>query len=125
MTGELTVAEYMQDAADQIDALIANALAGMVNLPGGYQDKVGCGAAWDPACESTAMVAGEGGLYTLTVSLPAGSYEFKVALDGSWATNYGSDGSLDGPNYLLELAADGSVTFTYDSATHLVTWVIE
>ncbi len=125
MTGDLTVAEYMQDAAEQIDALIANALAGMVNLPGAYQDKAGCGAAWDPACESTAMVAGDGGLYTLTVSLPAGSYEFKVALDGSWATNYGSDGSLDGPNYLLELAADGSVTFTYDSATHLVTWVIE
>lgn len=125
MTGSETVAKYMQDAADQIRALIANALAGMVNLPGSYQDKAGCGAAWDPACESTAMTLGDDGLYHLTVSLPAGDYEFKVALDGSWAVNYGSDGAQDGPNYTLSLPADGKVNFTYDPATHLVTFTIE
>jgi len=125
MTGDLTVAEYMTDAADQISSLILGALAGMVNLPGSYQDKAGCGAAWDPACEATAMTLGDDGLYHLTVSLPAGSYEFKVALDGSWAVNYGSDAALNGSNYVLELAADSTVVFTYDPATFLVTYTTE
>ena len=115
----------MTDAAEQIRALIKGALVGMVNLPGSYQDKAGCGAAWDPACEATGMVEGDDGMYTLTVELPTGDYEFKVALDGDWTTNYGSDGELDGPNYALSLAADGTVTFTYDPETHLVEVVIE
>jgi hypothetical protein len=53
--------------------------------------------------------------------LKAGSYEYKVALDGSWGVNYGSDGALNGPNYTMTLAADSTVTFTYDPNTHLVT----
>lgn len=110
----------MKDAADQVRALIQGALAGMINLPGSYQDKAGCGGQWDPACEATAMKKGDDGLYTLTIELPAGEYEFKVALDGAWTVNYGSDGAQDGPNYKLSLAADGNVTFTYNPETHLV-----
>jgi hypothetical protein len=111
----------MKDAATQVRSLIAGALAGMVNLPGSYQDQVGCGGQWDPACEKTAMVKGDDGLYRLTVQLPAGDYEYKVALDGAWTTNYGSDGAQYGPNYTLSLSAGSEVTFTYDPATHLVT----
>jgi hypothetical protein len=110
----------MTDAATQVRSLIAGALAGMVNLPGSYQDKTGCGGTWDPACEATALVQGEDGLYRLTVQIPTGEYEFKVAMDGAWTVNYGSDGAQDGPNYALSLAADSTVTFTYDPATHLV-----
>ena len=120
ITGQLTPEESMKDAADQIRALIQGALAGMVNLPGSYQDKAGCGAAWDPACAATAMVEGDDGLFTLTVDIPAGDYEFKVALNGDWGINYGSDGQQDGPNYTLSLEADSSVTFTYDPETQLV-----
>ncbi len=115
----------MTDAANQVRALIQGALAGMVNLPGSYQDKAGCGAQWDPACEATAMVKGDDGLYTLTVQLPAGEYEYKVALDGAWTVNYGSDGAQDGPNYKLSLTADSKVTFTYNPETQLVETVIE
>jgi hypothetical protein len=118
--GTQTPEAAMKDAANQVRSLIAGALAGMVNLPGSYQDKAGCGGQWDPACPSTAMKKGDDGLYTLTVQLPAGDYEFKVALDGSWTVNYGSDGAQDGPNYPLKLTADGSVTFTYSPETHLV-----
>jgi len=110
----------MTDAANQVRALIQGALAGMVNLPGSYQDQTGCGGQWDPACEATALTEGDDGLYTLTVDLKAGDYEYKVALDGAWTVNYGSDGAQDGPNYTLSLTADGSVTFTYDPETHLV-----
>jgi len=121
VTGQQTPEAAMTDAANQIRTLIAGALAGMVNLPGTWQDQAGCGATWDPACEATGMVQGADGLYTLTVNLKAGSYEYKVALDGSWGVNYGSDGALNGPNYTLTLAADSTVTFTYDPNTHLVT----
>jgi maltose-binding protein MalE len=119
--GTQTPEAAMTDAANQVRDLIQGALAGMVNLPGSYQDKAGCGAQWDPACEKTGMVKGVDGLYTLTVQLPAGDYEYKVALDGAWTVNYGSDGAQDGPNYALSLAADSTVTFTYDPNTHMVT----
>jgi maltose-binding protein MalE len=120
ITGQQTPDASMKDAAEQVRALIQGALAGMVNLPGSYQDKAGCGAAWDPACSATAMVEGDDGLFTLTVSIPAGEYEFKVAMNGDWGLNYGSDGAENGPNYVLSLAADSLVTFTYDPETHLV-----
>jgi len=125
VTGEQTPEDAMKDAAEQIRALILGALAGMVNVPGSYQDEAGCGADWDPACEATAMEKGEDGLYRLSVDLPTGEYEFKVALDGAWVVNYGSDGAQDGPNYALSLTADGKVTFVYDPATHLVEVTIE
>lgn len=124
-TGEQTSEAAMKDAATQIRTLIAGALVGMVNVPGSYQDKAGCGAAWDPACEATALVKGDDGLYRLTVQLPAGDYEFKVALDGAWTVNYGSDGAQDGPNYTISLTADSAVTFTYNADTHLIETVIE
>ncbi len=119
--GTQTAEAAMKDAATQVRSLIAGALAGMVNLPGSYQDKVGCGGQWDPACTKTAMVKGDDGLYRLTVTIPTGDYEYKVAMDGAWTTNYGSDGAQDGPNYKLSLLADTEVTFIYDPATHLVT----
>jgi maltose-binding protein MalE len=125
LTGELPPEESMADAANQVRDLIKGALAGMVNLPGSYQDVAGCGAQWDPACEATAMVEGDDGLFTLTVELPAGDYEFKVALDGDWTVNYGSDGEQDGPNYALSLDSDSTVTLTYDPETRLVEVVTE
>lgn len=120
VTGEQTPEEAMGDAAEQVRALILGALAGMVNLPGDYQQEAGCGGDWDPACPTTAMEQGDDGLYRLTIDIPAGEYEFKVAMDGAWTVNYGSDGAQDGPNYPLSVAADGAVTFTYDPETHLV-----
>jgi hypothetical protein len=80
---------------------------------------------WDPACEATGMEQGEDGLFTLTFDLTAGDYEYKVALNGDWTVNYGSDGEQDGPNYTLSLAADSKVTFTYDPETNLVEVTIE
>jgi hypothetical protein len=68
---------------------------------------------------------GDDGLYMSSHALPAGDYEGKVALDGGWTTNYGVDGEFDGPNYTFSLAADGTVTFTYDPETNILTITIE
>jgi len=125
LTGELPAEESMTEAANQVRDLIQGALAGMVNLPGSYQSLAGCGADWDPACEATAMEETDEGLYTLTVDVPAGEYEYKVAMDGDWGVNYGSDGEQDGPNYALALEEDSTVTFVYDPETHLVETTIE
>ena len=124
-TGEQTPEEAMTDAANQVRDLIRGALAGMVNLPGSFQDSTGCGGEWDPACEATALQQGDDGMYTLTVDIPAGDYEYKVALDGAWTVNYGSDGAQDGPNYTLSLPEDSTVTFTYDPESHLVETTVE
>lgn len=120
VTGEQTPEQAMKDAATQVRALISGAFAGMVNLPGTFQSKVGCGADWDPACQATAMKQGDNGLFTYTAQLPAGDYEYKVAMDGAWTVSYGSDGTTGGGNYSLSLPADSTVTFTYSPETHLV-----
>lgn len=54
-------------------------------------------------------------------TVPAGSWEFKVALDGGWTVNYGDHATLDGPNLTLDLATPTTVSFYYSDATHWVT----
>ena len=123
---ELTVQEAMDDAVQQMKDLILGALAGMVNIPGSWQVAgAACGADWDPACATSALTDNGDGTWSGTFEIPAGEYAYKVALDGSWTVNYGSDGLQGGPDYALSLPADSTVTFTYDSATQLVTVTIE
>ncbi len=104
----------MKDAATKIRDLIANPLTGMVNVPGSYQAQAGCSADWQPECDATKMTKGDDGKWTSgPFNLKAGDYEVKVALDGSWTTNYGVDGKPDGDNYKFTLAADGTVSFVW------------
>lgn len=125
ITGEDTPENAFTTAGQQVRDVLGGATEGMVNVPGSYQAAAGCDSDWDPACEVTAMVEGDDGLFTASHSLPAGDYEGKVALDGAWTVNYGVDGELDGANYTFSLAADGTVTFTYDPETNVLTIEIE
>ena len=52
------------------------------------------------------MTKGDDGKYTLTVELPAGNYEFKIAEGGNWTVNYGSGGQPDGQNYRVKVTAE-------------------
>ena len=121
ITGGDTPENAFSTAAEQIRVVLGGATAGMVNVPGSYQAAAGCAGDWDPACTVTALTEGSDGLFTASFDLPAGSYESKVALDGAWTVNYGVDGVQDGPNYAFSLAAAGTVTFSYDPATHILT----
>ena len=78
------------------------------------------GADWDPADTNLQLTFDRSDeLWKLTADLPAGHYEYKVALNGSWDENYGRDGHRDGAN--LDMVHDGGpLTFLYDHATHLV-----
>jgi hypothetical protein len=111
----------MKDAGTKIRNLIANPLTGMVNVPGSYQDEAGCPGEWQPECDATKMTQGEDGKWhSGPFNLPAGDYEAKVALDGTWDTNYGVEGVSNGDNYKFTLAADGTVEFTFDPDTKLL-----
>jgi maltose-binding protein MalE len=121
LTQEQTAEEALTSGAAQIRDLIGGSAVGMVNAPGSWQAaaNVDCGD-WDPACEGTALADNGDGTFSATFELPAGDYEVKIAHDGAWTENYGVDGAADGDNYAFSMAADGSVTFTYDVETHLL-----
>jgi hypothetical protein len=59
-------------------------------------------------------------LWKKSAELPAGFYTFKIALNRSWAENYGAFGTFDGPNHELHHAG-GTVTIRYNHATRDIT----
>jgi pullulanase-type alpha-1,6-glucosidase len=93
-----------------------------VTLVGNLQDELGCPGDWQPDCSQTNLAYdGSDDVFQATFSLPAGSYEYKVALNGSWAENYGKGGALDGPNIPLALGEEKAVKFYYDHKSHWIT----
>jgi pullulanase-type alpha-1,6-glucosidase len=93
-----------------------------VTLVGSLQSENGCGGDWDPACEATRLTqVDDTTTYAGEFVLPAGSSEYKVAINGSWDENYGAGGVEDGPNYPVTVAADTRVRVEYDDESHLTT----
>ncbi len=92
-----------------------------VALPGTVNSAMGCGEDWAPWCDQAQMTLDPAtSTWSITVDLPAGDYEYKVALDRAWDSNFGGGGVPNGPNIKLALTDDSTVTFTYDNETHLV-----
>ena len=69
--------------------------------------------------DALAAVAGSPGIYRATFDVPAGTYDYKVALNNSWDENYGAGGAPGGANIPIT-APGGPVTFTYDHHTHVI-----
>ncbi len=95
-----------------------------VGIPGNYQSEAGCPGDWDPACPATQLAYdANGDIWRNTFSFgPAGAYEYKVALNGTWDWNYGLNAQQNGPNIpLITTATPQNVTFYYDHKTHWVT----
>jgi len=102
----------------------AAATAGSVVLVGSLQDELGCAADWDPACAATTLAPTDvPGRFAATFTVPGGSHEWKVALDGTWDASYGADGT--DTNTPLVLAGPADLTFTYDDATHRTSVAVE
>ncbi|WP_307793660.1 pullulanase-type alpha-1,6-glucosidase [Microbacterium stercoris] len=91
----------------------------MVTVPGSLNSELGCAGDWDPACEAVRLTLRDGGVYEGTFDLPAGDYEYKVAIDGSWAINYGVGGVRDGANFAIHHAG-GPITFLFDPRSNVV-----
>ena len=96
-------------------------LPSQVTLVGSLQSELGCPGDWQPECAQTALlpVAGSPGLFRASFTVPAGAFEYKVALNGTWDENYGAGGAPGGANIPLT-APGGVVTFTYDHETHRI-----
>ncbi len=93
-----------------------------VTLVGSLQDELGCAADWDPACAKAHLVQDASGqTWSATISLPAGSYEYKVAIDDGWAENYGAGGVKDGSNVPLVLEGPARLRVSYDETSHVTT----
>ena len=85
-------------------------------------DGMGCAGDWDPSCfRSWLQDVNDTSIYSFSTSaIPAGSYEGKVALNGSWDVNYGQGGVQNGANIAFTVPANGmDVVFQWNSTTHL------
>ena len=93
-----------------------------VTIAGSLQGELGCPGDWQPECAATHLgFDAEDRVWQASFGVPAGTHEYKAALDGSWDENYGLNAQPNGANIPLTLAADTTVKFFYDDATHWVT----
>ncbi|WP_317451844.1 alpha-amylase family glycosyl hydrolase [Microbacterium sp. NIBRBAC000506063] len=86
--------------------------ADMVTIPGNHGGAMGCNN-WQPECALAQLTLREDGVYEGTFDLPAGQYEYKIAVGGSWDENYGANGVPGGDN-VHYTHTGGPVTFYFD-----------
>lgn len=97
-----------------------------VVLVGTLQSALGHSGDWDPAADTTEMDSLGNGYYSFTGRLPAGTYEYKIAVGGGWDESYGFSGysnpggEQSGENIKLTLGTDSDVTFYYNHMTHKI-----
>jgi glycosidase len=91
-----------------------------VTIAGSLQSELGCPADWQPDCATTHLAYdADDGVWQGTWALPAGSFEYKAALNDGWAESYGLHTGPD--NVPLSLGSAGDVKFYYDHKSHWVT----
>ena len=84
----------------------------VINVPGTFP-----GPSWDAA--SNQMTYNGNRTYSYTFkNVPAAKYEFKIAVNGSWAENYGVGGAFDGGNMKVSVPTAQDVTIYYSDVTH-------
>ncbi len=120
LTVPTTVTFFYDDkthwVTDDVNSVIATA-------PGDYQQYLGCSGNWDPSCLRSWLEdpTGSGAYSFSTTSIPAGSYNAKVAINRGWNENYGQGGVPGGANITFVVPANGAkVTFRYDPTTHVL-----
>ena len=99
---------------DNVNSVIATAA-------GDFQFELGCPDDWQPQCLRSWLQDLDGdGTYTFaTTAIPAGSYEFKVALNEGWGTAFPAD------NVAFSVSGDDTVSFSYVAATNAVDVTVE
>src|SRR3546814_18396003 len=72
---------------------------------------------WQPDCAASGLVFDpEDGIWQRVLAVPAGDWEYKAPLNGSWDVNFGANGVQGGANIPLALAAARDVKFYYSHA---------
>ncbi|MDP4143695.1 MAG: alpha-amylase family glycosyl hydrolase [Bacillota bacterium] len=91
-----------------------------VVLVGDIQSALGAGSSWAPDNIKTRMKYQGNGVYQYSATVPAGNYQYKVAIGGSWDENYGANGVRTGANISLTVPTTEKVTFLYSDVTHKI-----
>ena len=116
---ELLAQQNITIIYDHADHLIQPAL---VTVAGSLQSELGCPGDWQPTCSATSLTYdAEDTVWQGTFNVPAGNWEYKAPLHGTWTENYGSNATRDGANVVLNLAAPTDVKFYFERATNWIT----
>ncbi|WP_448808404.1 pullulanase-type alpha-1,6-glucosidase [Agromyces bauzanensis] len=89
----------------------------LVTVPGSHNSEMGCPGDWTPGCEAAKLTLRADGIYAGTFDVPAGDYEYKIAVNGSWDLNYGRNGEQNGPNITYSTDGTKPVTFFWNPVT--------
>jgi pullulanase-type alpha-1,6-glucosidase len=88
-----------------------------VFAPGSFNSEIGCAGDWEPGCANAQLAYdADSGLYMGQFAIPAGTYDFKIAENGSWSTSWGLDGGSD--NMTLTATSDPTYII-FDPISHL------
>ena len=94
-----------------------------VTIPGSLESEITnntCGD-WEPACSAARLTFDtDDQVWQGTFTVPAGSWEYKAALNDGWDENYGANAQRNGSNIGLALGASTPVKFYYDHETHWI-----
>ena len=85
-----------------------------VTLAGSLQDELGCPGDWQPECTETDLTHVEGTTYAGVFDVPAGSWNFKMAINHAWTESYPAN---DVP---LVLEGPARIEFSYDDESHRI-----
>ncbi|MFU8833545.1 MAG: hypothetical protein ACNA7J_15515, partial [Wenzhouxiangella sp.] len=73
-----------------------------VVIAGSFQSELGCPGDWQPDCAATELeFDAEDGVWQRVFTIPAGSWEYKAPLNGTWDINFGANATRDGPDIPL------------------------
>ncbi len=99
-----------------------------VGLPGTHQTELGCSGDWQPDCPQTALSFDEEDqLWQGSFLITSGNDQdqkgprYKVALNGTWAENYGAYAQAGGADIPLLVSQPTEVKFYYDHRTNWIT----
>jgi len=92
-----------------------------VTIPGSLQSELGCPGDWMPGCTNTDLAFDAADqVWQGTFNVPAGNWEYKVALNHSWDENYGANAVPNGANLGLSLGAATDVKLYWERGTNWV-----
>src|SRR4051812_1856289 len=81
-----------------------------VTIAGSLQSELGCPGDWQPECTATRLAFDAAdGVWQGSFSVPAGAWEYKAALNGTWDENYGANAAPNGGNIALSLGSAQAV----------------
>ena len=106
-----------------IPAAVASHTAGpaTVTIAGSLQSEAGCPGDWQPDCANTHLAYDAADdVWQGSWAVPAGSYEYKAALNDSWSESYGLH-TRRRRQHPAHRSTRGPVKFYYDHTSHWIT----